>query len=554
VSSPANSDAAPASYPATPAAPGLAALWRTQWRAVRRRAWPMAITAGALLLATALTAFFWPATYRSTGTILIEQQEIPEDFVRAAISSYADQRVQTISQRVMTSSNLLDIISKYNLYAEERRSKPREAIVADMRDDIKLEMISADVMDPRQGRATKATIAFAVSFRHHSPQVAAAVANELTSLYLRENLETRRQQAEGTADFLSGEATRIGAQVTELEQKLADFKSRNANSLPEYAQLNVQLAARAQDDLRDVDARLRALDQQIVFYASQLAQINPTSTLYGDTGQRVLGEKDQLKVLQTQYAAAAALYSDTHPDVIRLKQQIDGLEKELGTQSSFRDTQRELDQARADLAALSQTRTAEHPDVLRLTRKVAQLEAQLKSAPQTPATPVRNEAPDNPAYIQIQANLEAARTDRASLFAQHEQLRARLTDLEARSAATPMIERDYDALASDLESARKKHLEVQQKQMEAQLASNLETERKGERFTMIEPPVEPQKPVSPNRPLILALGTLLAIGGAFGLMVLLESLDTRIRGRDDLITLLSVPPLAVIPWVDLAKS
>ena len=185
---------------------------------------------------------------------------------------------------------------------------------------------------------------------------------------------------------------------------------------------------------------------------------------------------------------------------------------------------------------------------------MAQLEAQLKSAPQTPATPVRNEAPDNPAYIQIQANLEAARTDRASLFAQHEQLRARLTDLEARSAATPMIERDYDALASDLESARKKHLEVQQKQMEAQLASNLETERKGERFTMIEPPVEPQKPVSPNRPLILALGTLLAIGGAFGLMVLLESLDTRIRGRDDLITLLSVPPLAVIPWVDLAKS
>jgi len=409
-------------------------------------------------------------------------------------------------------------------------------------------------MDPRQGRATKATIAFSVSFQHRSPQVAAAVANELTSLYLRENIETRKQQAEGTADFLAGEATRLGAQVTELEQKLADFKTRNENSLPEYAQLNVQLAARTQDDLRDVESRIRALDQQIVFYASQLAQINPTSTLYGDTGQRVLGTKDQLKMLQTQYAAATALYSDSHPDVIRLKSQIEGLEQELGTQSSYRDTQRELDQARADLAAASQTRTAEHPDVERLTRKVALLEEQLKNAPQTPATPVRGEQPDNPAYIQIQANSEAARTERASLMTQREQLRARLAELEQRSAETPMIERDYDALTNDLESARKKHLEVQQKQMEAQLASNLETERKGERFTLIEPPVEPQKPVSPNRPLILALGAILAVAAAIGLMRLLESLDTRIRGREDIIALVSVPPLAVIPWVDLARS
>jgi succinoglycan biosynthesis transport protein ExoP len=514
---------------------------------MRRRRVPMLLGGGAVMVVAVLAALFWPPSYRSTGTILIEQQEVPEDFVHSAITSYADQRVQVISQRVMTSANLLEIIHKYDLYPEARRTKAHEMIVAAMRKDIKLDMISADVVDPRQGRATKATIAFAVSFEHRSPQIAAAVANELTSLYLRENLETRKAQAAGTADFLRSEAARIGGQVTDLEQKVADFKAKNANSLPEYAQLNVQLASRAQDDLRELEARIRALDQQIVFFDSQLAQINPTATLYGDTGQRILGAKDQLRMLQTQYAAAVATYSDTHPDVLRLKREIEGLEKELGNQTNTRDTQRELEQAR-------ETHTDAHPDVVRLTRQVAQLEEQLKNAPSTPATPVPSQQPDNPAFIQIRANREAARTERASLMAQQTQLRARLAELEHRSAATPMIERDYTALMSDLESAQKKHAELQQKQMQAQLGENLETERKGERFTLIEPPIEPQKPVSPNRLLILVLGAVLALGAAMGLMWLLEALETRIRGREDIIALLKVSPLSVIPWVQPAKN
>jgi len=555
VTSPPSNETAALSYsPALARAATLTHLWAKQLRAMRRRSLPMLICAAGVLTLFCLAAFFWPPTYRSTGTILIEQQEIPEDFVHSAITSYADQRVQVISQRVMTSSNLLDIIRKYDLYPEARRTKAREVIVADMRNDIKLEMISADVMDPRQGRATRATIAFSVSFASRSPQLAAAVANELTSLYLRENLETRKQQAEGTADFLSTEAARIGVQVKELEQKLADFKAKNANSLPEYAQLNVQLASRAQDDMRELDARVRALDQHIEFSESQLAQINPTSTLYGDTGQRVLGAKDQLKVLQTKYAAAIATYSDTHPDVVRLKGEIEGLEKELGSQSDYRDSERELEQARADLAVARQTHTDAYPDVVRLTDRVSQLDAQLKKAPRTPATPVRGEQPDNPAYIQIQANLQAAQSERASLLAQRSQLHERLTELERRSATAPAIERDYTAQMNDLTNAQKKHAEVQQKQMEAQLASNLETERKGERFVLIEPPLEPQKPVSPNRWLILALGAVLALGAAIGLMQLLETLDTRIRGREDIIALLTVPPLAVIPWIKLART
>lgn len=514
----------------------------------------MLLTGSAVLLLAVLAALFWPPTYRSTGTILIEQQQVPEDFVRSAITSFADERVQVISQRAMTSSNLLDIIGKYDLYPDARRTKPREEILATMRKNIKLDMISADVMDPRQGHATKATIAFAVSFDDRSPRLAVAVANELASLYLRENLETRKAQAAGTEDFLAAEAARVGAQVGELEQKLANFKAEHATSLPEYAQLNVQLASQARDELRDLEARVRALDQQIVFLDSQLVQINPTSTLYGDTGQRILGGKDQLRILQTQYAAAVSHYSATHPDVVRLKREIEGLEKELGAQSTTRDTRRELEQARAELAAARQSHTDKYPAVVQLTRQVEQLEEELKNVPSSPATPVAGEQPDNPAYIQIQANREAARTERASLLAQQVQLRARLAELEQRSATAPVIERDYTALVSDLETAQKKHSELQQKQMEAQLGENMEAARKGERFTLIEPPLEPQTPFSPNRRLVLALGAVLALVAALGMMWLLERLDTSIRSREDIISLLKVPPLAVIPWVDWAKS
>ena len=184
---------------------GLAA----QLEAVRRRALPMGIAFGAVLMLALLLAAFWPATYRSTGTILIEQQEIPEDFVRSAVSSYADQRVQVISQRVMTSANLLGIIEKYQLYGGERDTSTREALVERIREDIKLDMISADVVDPRQGRATKATIAFAVGYDSRSPDLAARVANDLVSLYLRENLESRKQLAAGSAEFLSGESEKL---------------------------------------------------------------------------------------------------------------------------------------------------------------------------------------------------------------------------------------------------------------------------------------------------------------------------------------------------------
>lgn len=520
-----------------------------QIEAVRRRALPMGIAFGAVLALALLAAAFWPATYRSAGTILIEQQEIPQDFVRSAVSSYADQRVQVISQRVMTSANLLEIVDKYGLYGGKGETDTREALIDRMREDIELEMISADVVDPRQGRATKATIAFAVGYENRSPDLAARVANDLVTLYLRENLETRRQLAAESTEFLTAEAGKLRQRVAELESRIAEFKRQNFDRLPEYAQANLQTMNRAMEELRDVDARIRALDQQIVYLDSQLVQISPTSQVFTDNYQRLLGPGDRLKVLRSEHASAAARYSPDHPDVKRLEREIAALEKEVGGADASNEIARRLDQARNQLVIDRQRYSPDHPDVKRQERLVASLEEQLRTDAASAPARARGEVPDNPAYIQISAQREASRSERAALGARRGELQARIAQYERAQVDMPAVERDYGAMLREVQGEQAKLAEVRQKQLAAELAQNLESEQKGERFTLIEPPLRPEAPVSPNRKAILALGLLLAVGAAVGLMMLLETMDPRVRGRRELVALLGVPPLAIIPWV-----
>src|SRR5262245_8740873 len=346
--------------------------------ALRRRAKPMLIAFLGVLAVCVAVAFLWPATYRSSGTVLIEQQEVPQDFVRAAVTSFAEQRVRVISARVMTTTNLLQIIKDYDLYPKQRKTEPREKLLDRMRDDIGLEMISADVVDPQQGRATKATIAFTVSFDSRSAEQAAKVANELTTLYLNENLETRKRMAGDTAAFLQEEAERVGREVAGLEQKIADFKSRNGDSLPELSQVNIQLVTRAQEEIRSVESRITALDQQLVFRDSQLVQISPVATSYSETGERVMSTSDRLKSLRTQLASAAAVYGPEHPTVVRLKREVAGLEAEVGAADEGNELVRQLEDAKSKLASARNRYSPEHPDVVRLEKVVAAIEEAMK--------------------------------------------------------------------------------------------------------------------------------------------------------------------------------
>lgn len=522
---------------------------REKLRGYWRRRAIFIIVAGILAALTVAVALVLPPTYMASATILIEQQEIPQELVRSAVTSFADQRVQVISQRVMTTQNLLGLIERYGLYPDIRLSKPREVLLQKMRQDIGLRMISADVIDPRSGRPMQATIAFSVSYQNHSPELALKVANDLTSLYLNENLTSRAQMAEQTSSFFSQEAERLQKRILDLDKQLSDFKQKNQDKLPDLAQLNVQVSQRTELDLRDAENHIGAMDAQRVLLEAQLVQINPTMQVFSDTGLRVMSAEDRLKSLKSQLAGFKARYASGHPDIVNTEREVEGLEKQVKSDDGTSDVARQLNEARAELARAQEKYSPDHPDVVRLTRVVQELEKSLAGAPANGVWNKERAHADNPAYIQVKGQLDALAVERESALKKRDELHAKLDEYERRLAQAPAVERQYRALARDLDGAQLKYQEMRSKQSEVQVSQNLETEHKGERFTMIEPPMPPEKPISPNRILILIMGFVLSLGAGAGAVVMREKLDGSVRGVKDMRTLLNVPPLAAIPLI-----
>lgn len=521
--------------------------------ALRRRKGSLLGVVVVLLAATAGVAFGLPPVYRSTATILIEQQEIPAELVRSTITTFADQRIQVISQRVMTRSNLLDIVKKYNLYPDDQKKEPSEVLIENMRKDIKMNTVSADVVDPRSGRPTLATIAFTVGYDNDSPMLAQKVANELVSLYLNENLKSREQSSNETSKFFNDETQKLSEQISALERQLAEFKEHNAGQLPELMQLNLQLMDRTGQEMTEVDRELRAAKERRIYLESQLAQLDPQSKLFSESGERILGAADRLRVLQAKYVAMAAAYGPDFPDLARMRKEIEALRKETGEVDTRAELELRLVKVRTDLALARDKYTPDHPDVKRLEREAVQLETASRAAPGIVGMDA-GPRPDNPAYIQLQAQLQAADAEWNSLQQKQSQLADKLAEYERRITRSPQVERKFHELTRDQDNAWAKYKDLKAKQMEAQLSQSLETERKGERFTLIEPPELPEKPLKPNRMAILFLGVMFSFAGGVGTVAVGESMDNTVRGARSLISLMKLPPLGTIPYIETEED
>jgi len=511
--------------------------------AFRRRRGMILLVAGIVFLLGLITAVVWPPIYKASATILIEEQEIPSELIQSTVTSYASQRIQVINQRVMSRTNLLKIIDKYKLYERERRLNTIEEVLDDMRDDISIDMVNAEVMDPRTGRPTAATIAFTLGFASDNPQQALQVANELTTLYLDENLKSRTEKAAETFDFLSVESSRLSDEISRLEKQLAEFKERNVTTLPELRDLNTQILERTDREITDLDTQIRGLEERKVYLGGQLAVLDPYGS--GD----VLSPSARLDALRTEYIGLASRYSPDHPDVIRVKNEIRALELETGQTASVDDLQEQLRTLRDELTKAKQTYTSEHPDVKNLTRQIASLEQEIKQASSAPATHLPPAKADNPAYVSLSTQLEAANSEIRSLRTKRTQLVDKVAEYEQRLVQTPKSEQEYRAITRDLENSTRRYQEIKAKQMTAEVAQQMEKERKGEKFTLIDPAILPEEPVSPNRGAIIFLSLVLALGAGVGSAAISESLDNAVRGVKGLTALLHTAPLAVIPYL-----
>ena len=515
-----------------------------------RRKIAIITTAMSVFLLGLITALVWPPTYRSSATILIKEQEIPTELVRSTVTSYAAQRIQTISQRVMTRPNLMEIIEKYNLYVKERKRKTTEEVLEEMRGDIGLDMINAEVMDPRTGRPGVASIAFTLSFEGSSPASTQKVAGELTSLFLAENLKNRKDKAAETYSFLTDETSKLERRIEESGKKLAEFKEKHANSLPDMSAMNLSMLSRTESELDSVEADLRALNERKFFMQSQLEQINPLTNMRSATGESILDPASRLKALESEFASLSAKYSSEHPDIVKIKREIKGLRQQTGLEAV--DTQQQakiLTSKRSELAAIIKKYSAGHPDIVKLKAEIASLEKSVVENPAQLEKQVMIMKPDNPAYISVQTQIKTIETEITSSKSRKKRLDEKLLDLEERISKSPQVEKEFMVLKREQQSALLRFQDIKARQMEAEIGQELEKESKGESFILIDPAQLPEKPVKPNRVAIGFLALIFAVAIALGVAILKEAMDGSIRGVAGVNKILTVAPLAIIPVI-----
>lgn len=499
-----------------------------------------------IALVGVLISLLVPPVYRSEAVILIEQQEIPTDMVRSTVSSFADQRLQVIAQRVMTSANLNEIINQFDLYPDLLRSEPREVVLEKMRDDISLEMISAEVVDPRSGRPTQATIAFSLAYESLVPRLAQRVTNELVTLYLNENIKTRSESAAETTSFLSGEVERQAEEVARYEELLAKFKNENVENRPEMEGIIREAISRNELQLGEVNRYISEARQNLAYLDGELAQLEPVLP------ERVYGQFssiERMKIIESELAAAEASYGDTHPDVVRLRRQAEAVRAEVDPAAARKIYEDQVETARQEYLRLSKQYGGQHPDVEKARSKLATLEDRLESV----SAGAKGE-PNNPAYITLKARIESAKVQIRAGEERRAAIEEKIDQLTGSLMRIPDAELEYRALTRDYESALLKFRELKAKQMEARLSQNLETERKGEKFNLIEPPLLPEKAAKPNRLSLVLLALLLAAGAGLTTVTIAEGLDDKIRGSRGVTQMLSAPPLAVIPEIDYGAA
>ncbi|MGD0234644.1 MAG: Wzz/FepE/Etk N-terminal domain-containing protein [Syntrophorhabdales bacterium] len=463
---------------------------------LKRRKLSLVLPAVAVFIVALIVALTWPPVYRSTSTILIEDQEIPREFVIASVTGYAEQRLQTINQRIMSTSKLLEIINRFNPYPEMKSKYAVEEIVETMRKDIKLETISADVLDRRTGGARTAAIAFTLSYDGKRPQEVQQIANVLTSLYLEENLKVRERQASGTSKFLEDEAKLVLDKLTQIESKIAAFRRSNMETMPELLQSNMQSLDRTERDIDQLRSQLLSLKEREGYLQAQLASMPPT----GSASQYYIVLKDlKAKLVQLQ-----TKYTDKNYEVIRTKEEIKELEERIKSEQ-------------ADQQSGQQKYKVSPSDTGMGVMLVTQL-------------------------AQVQGDIESTQK-------QIEASKKKQDDYVRRIEATPRADETFKALMIERNNTQLKYDDLTKKVMEARVAQGLEKEQMGERFTLIDPARLPEKPVKPNRPAIVLIGLVLAMGAGVGSAALRETLDTSVRSASQVAAITPVPVLAVVPEI-----
>lgn len=475
-----------------------------------RRRWYFIVPFCLLIIVGCLLAVKLPKIYQATTLILIQPQSVPKEYVRPVVSEGAESRISTISQQIMSRSNLENIITQFKLYGQKDQAGMFiEDKIADLRKRITIDLSKHTKRDDPE--------AFSVSFEGENPQKVAAVANALASNFIDENIKTRESQAVGTSNFLQDQLQSTRARLEELEKALKAYREKYMGGLPEQLDTNLKILERLQGQLIDRQTAIRDAKNRSILLNQQLAEMQNYSAVAaaaGTDGEAGMDDAVKLGQLQKQLEGLQNQYTDRHPDVVRMKEKIENLKSSLAAQGT---------QPGADNKDSGKTGPAALP-----------MMSQSRTLLQSQQREVQNEI--------VSLEQEIPRLQKQIEFYE------RLVD------ETPNREQELLTLKRDYENMQKSYNSLLDRKLQAEVAVNLEKMQIGEQFRVIDYAKLPNRPVKPDMRKLFMLVLAAAIGTGVGLIFMLEYLDTSFKKIEEIDTHLGLPVLATIPQMAEKKD
>lgn len=441
----------------------------------------------------ALVVYQLPAVYQARTVILIEQQRIPSRFVESTVNEDLSNRLNRISQQILSYEPLLRLIEEFNLYEDDKGRLVQEEIVTQMREDIDVSVI--------QGWTATSAPAFQITFEGENPSVVAQVANRLATMLIDENLRTRANQAHGTSEFLANQLEESRQEVERLEERLRDFRTANAGELPE--QMNVLMAelrhlqleyeglqesaSRAHQNRVVLESSLRSAQSsyemlsQLAVEEAREAQESGSTRLPGNGSRPAESAASRLAAAEAQLADLKSRYSVNHPDVARQQGVVDRLGELVAESTAAEEQAASAEDASEEPAELTTT------DILANSRVGKSL--------------VRERERINSLEVQ----LELAQQEIDKVEKRRGEVSRKLNSVQARLARIPTHEQELQKVVRDLNISQKNYEELLAKRNEAELSADLETMQKAEKFSVLENARLPEKPIRPNRPMLLGI-------------------------------------------------
>jgi uncharacterized protein involved in exopolysaccharide biosynthesis len=503
-----------------------------------------------IFLAGIIVAIALPPIYKSEAIIQVVQQEISEDFVQSTISEYMEERIAKINQRILHRDNLLKIADDFNLYSDGEDRLSNSAITRKIKQNITLEPIVSDLQVQIKNRSSSFNLAFALSYQGEDPESVMKVTERLSNLFLEEDIKRRERVVSSTNEFLKAEQMRIKSEIDAHEKKISDFKKAHLHELPKEQGYNFQAILRLERDLDNAESQLRLLREKEMLLNSQLARIEPLTPILVEGDNVATNPNQRLKQLYLELTRLRSLYSEKHPDIKKLKNEIRELETQVKTSDVSIVKIKRLQQLEDQLAEMEGIYGPNHPEIKAVKREIAILKPEV-SGLMTEAVKIKisEEKPDNPAYINLVTQINAIEMEMEAIEADKKQIRQEIDKLQSRIEKAPFVEKDLNALMRDLDSSQTKYRDISNKLMEARIAGELEDTQQADRVSIASSAYLPSEPFKPNRLLILMMGFVNAfvIGSLF--VALREGMDNNVRTTEQIKQLTGVPVLSSISYI-----